>query len=109
MGQDQGHCVCVFKFGSGSVTALLKTSVCLFPTVTLNSRNGATPTAGSDDGEGKAVRKTDNKIPEGDLLLQVSSELGSTPTCPLLTSRWDLFCRGFFLQISAEADVYLGH
>lgn len=105
-------CVCVFKFGS--VTAVLKSSVCLFPTVTLNSRNGATPTAGSDDGEGKAVRKTDNKIPEGDLLLQVSSELGSTPPCPVFTSHWDLqrflpahLCKGrrlFMPKAAAQWD-----
>lgn len=97
-------CVCVFKFGS--VTAVLKTSVCLFPTVTLNSRNGATPTAGSDDGEGKAVRKTDNnKIPEGDLLLQVSSV--QLQICSYL-SLGSPFRRGPFLRISAEADVDLG-
>lgn len=90
--------MCVFlRFDSSSVTAVLKTNVCLSPAVTLNSRNGATPAAASEDGEGKAVRKADNKIPEGDLLLQVSLELNSTPACPVFTSCWHLL----FAEVSS--------
>lgn len=47
---------------------------CLVPvppsTVTLNSRNGVCPAAKEDDC--KAPRQVEKKIPEGDLLLQVS-------------------------------------
>lgn len=41
-------------------------------TVTLNSRNGVSPALKDDDC--KTPRLLDSKIPEGDLLLQVSLE-----------------------------------
>lgn len=41
-------------------------------TVTLNSRNGVTPAGVNDDDDSKTPGVVENKIPEGDLLLQVS-------------------------------------
>lgn len=42
------------------------------PTVTLNSQNGVTSAGVNDDNKGKASAVVETKIPEGDLLLQVS-------------------------------------
>lgn len=58
---------------------------CLAPpplpsTVTLNSRNGACPVAKEDDC--KAPRLVEKKIPEGDLLLQVSPPPLTSRFCP---------------------------
>lgn len=49
-------------------------------TVTLNSRNGACPVAKEDDC--KAPRLVEKKIPEGDLLLQVSPPPLTSRFCP---------------------------
>lgn len=108
MGQDQGQCVCVF--GSGSVKAPLKTSVCLSLQSPWTAGTEPLQPLAAMTARAKPSGRRTARFPKGTCCCRwaLRTQFNSNLSCLYLLLVSLLCCQSLPANLRTEAEVYLG-